>query len=763
MSWLKWAPWRWVISRIAQSHGFIDPIALLARLHRFAQPSEVAEPVELLRAGVIFHARGLINSRVIQHNLDWVWPFWIERQFNPRDVAFIPRAFSITHINLTHRNWTAIGYPDCPELPIIDPRGLLTPFYDGWSLDGWLLTEDGRCLYPSRAVTASQQQELDQNLRVTTETLQDDLWLHSGAMLSVESGSPVCILDLQGRAAVDGWLVLALRPQNPEGISFIHEVRLSATRKDWTVDGRHKVFFSAVAQHHHVSDYRQGDVAIHLRDSEDQQGGVCNVGLITAAALFPLKAGETGRVRVRIPLPAESSVSLPDDSWQQVRRDLCQLHCPEPLYQSLYDAAIASLILHAPDDVYPGPYTYKRFWFRDAAFIIHALLCAGLTPQAERALLRFPERQTLGGYFRSQEGEWDSNGEVLWILQRFREISKRSLPARLQGPVLRGARWILRKRVDMESTLPHAGLLPAGFSAEHLGPNDYYFWDDFWAIAGLRAAAALCTDFDEERSAGLIHSAEEFEAAVERSLAQCEKRIGRPAMPASPYRRLDAGAIGSLVTGYPLQLCPPDDPRLLDTVEFLLQYCFLDDAFFQDMIHSGLNAYLTLHVAQVLLRNGDARYLRLMDAVAALASPTGQWPEAIHPQTGGGCMGDGHHVWASAEWILMIRHCFVREEGEGLILGAGVPERWLKSSQPIRFGPAPTAFGPVSITIEPPAEEGRPLRMTWQGDWHEPRSPAVEIRLPGYTPAQLPAQSHPQTEDGDFSRHYVTQLARMEP
>jgi hypothetical protein len=86
-----------------------------------------------------------LNSRVIQHNLDWVWPYWIERQFDPHDVSFIPRAFSITHINLTHRNWTALGYPDCPELPIVDPRGLLTPILDGWSLDGWLLPKQRRC------------------------------------------------------------------------------------------------------------------------------------------------------------------------------------------------------------------------------------------------------------------------------------------------------------------------------------------------------------------------------------------------------------------------------------------------------------------------------------------------------------------------------------------------------------------------------------------------------------------------------------------
>jgi hypothetical protein len=209
-------------------------------------------------------------------------------------------------------------------------------------------------------------------------------------------------------------------------------------------------------------------------------------------------------------------------------------------------------------------------------------------------------------------------------------------------------------------------------------------------------------------------------------------------MPASPYRRLDAGAIGSLAFGYPVQLAAPDDPRLLDCVEFLLDRCFVNGAFYQDMIHSGLNAYLTLHVAQVLLRAGDPRYLELMDAVAALASPTGQWPEAIHPRTGGGCMGDGHHVWAAAEWLLMMRNCFVREEGERLILCAGVPARWLDQAAPIRFGPAPTPFGTVSISLTP--DPGNAPRIEWQGNWHR-AAPPVEIRLPGFAPVDATAGS----------------------
>ena len=210
MTWLKWLPWRYVVRFVAHKHGFIDPIALLARLHNFAQPSEVGEPIELLRAGVVFHARGLINSRVIQHNLDWVWPYWIERQFDPYDASFIPRAFSITHINLTHRNWTARGWPDCPELPIVDPRGLLTPFLDGWSLDAWIMPQQGEYLLPSRAVQCQQQLRMAGDISIRTETVLHDMALVTQASVELEDGIAVCKLRLRAKSAQQGYLVFSL-------------------------------------------------------------------------------------------------------------------------------------------------------------------------------------------------------------------------------------------------------------------------------------------------------------------------------------------------------------------------------------------------------------------------------------------------------------------------------------------------------------------------------------------------------------------------
>ncbi len=128
----------------------------------------MGEPVELLRAGVVFHARGLINSRIIQHNLDWLWPYWVERQYNPLDISFTPRAFAITHINQTHRNWTAIGMPDLDQHPVVDPRGLLTPLLDGWSLDAWVVDERGDRLLPCRQQKVHQVYLMEPQVAVET-------------------------------------------------------------------------------------------------------------------------------------------------------------------------------------------------------------------------------------------------------------------------------------------------------------------------------------------------------------------------------------------------------------------------------------------------------------------------------------------------------------------------------------------------------------------------------------------------------------------
>jgi hypothetical protein len=433
-------------------------------------------------------------------------------------------------------------------------------------------------------------------------------------------------------------------------------------------------------------------------------------------------------------------------SWKKSLQGAAQLLIPDKHFQFLYEAAIHTMVLHSPKEVYPGPFIYRRFWFRDATFILHALLCVGLKERVLRALDCFRSRQTAQGYFLSQEGEWDSNGEALWIMRQYCEMTGNIPPKEWQNSIDKAGEWICKKRLSNNLQSPHAGLLPSGFSAEHLGPNDFYYWDDFWAVAGLKAAAFLCSAYKDNDEA--IYFEGESEALIEsinQSLKKVGARLNKPAIPASPYRRLDSGAIGSLVASYPLRIFKQNDPRILGTADYLMKDCLIHGGFFQDMTHSGINPYLTLHLAQVLLRAGDPRYFGLMTAVAKLASPTGQWPESIHPRTGGGCMGDGQHVWAAAEWVLMIRNCFVREENGRLILCSGIPRIWLKTKQTITFGPAPTRFGSIQISIKPQEEN---IFVEWHGEWFT-KEPPIDIQLPGFMNVRIkPATNSLELEHG---------------
>jgi hypothetical protein len=327
---------------------------------------------------------------------------------------------------------------------------------------------------------------------------------------------------------------------------------------------------------------------------------------------------------------------------------------------------------------------------------------------------------------------------VLWILQKFCEMTGKPPKKEWKNAILKGGRWIEKKRVIGKPEELHAGLLPAGFSAEHFGPSDYYFWDDFWGIQGLLSAAWLADRLGHRAAAEEFNAdAQNFRAALDYTLRTIARRQGHEAVPASPYRRMDAAAVGSLVGGYPLRLWAADDPRLLATANFLHRCCFVNGAFFHDIAHSGINPYLTLHIAQVLLRAGDPRYFDMTENMAMIATRTGQWPEAIHPQTQGGCMGDGQHVWAAAEWVMMMRNFLVREEEGRLIVGSGIPSFWLKPGAEFRWGPAPTEFGMFSVEMQC-TDQGTEVR--WEGLWHADIEPEIEVRIAGHE-AQYPEKN----------------------
>jgi hypothetical protein len=724
-------PWSWIVRRAARSFGLTDPALLIARLRRFGQPSEHDMPLEIVRNAVLFHSRGLVNTRAIQNNLDWIWPYWIQRQFDPRDVSFLPRSANISHINLTHRNWTAVGLPDLAVYPLIDPRGLVTPLYDGWSIDAWLVPKRGPALIPSRVIHSARQ-TLDTSFQcVTTEVPADRLNLRSQVWADLEADEAFLKVRYIGSGARDTELVISVRPYNCEGIQFIDSIRVLPARSGWRINESQDIFFSEPADRSALSTYSEGDVVHNLADLHGESIE-CPVGMATGAACFTLGDAQQRIVEISVPLAAEAR-RLHGDNWRrtrwpQARAGLAELVVPDSRFNEVFQAACNTVLQLTANDVYPGPYTYRRFWFRDASLMLESLIQLGGAARARPHLDRFVTRQRRDGYFESQEGEWDSNGEVLWTLGRYLALTGDALPDAWHRSIMRATSWLAKKRI-VDDGRPQGGLLPAGFSAEHFGPNDHYYWDVFWAVGGLRAVApALARAHHHVDGDVCTQLAAAFFSSIERSIENYAIKRGKGAIPASPFRRMDSGAIGVLVADYPLQIYSPADPRILKTLRYFLAHHFVNGGFFQDMTHSGVNIYLTLAIAQSLLRAGDEGWERTVRQVQRDASPTGMWPEAIHPITFGGCIGDGQHGWAAAEWLRWTRNAFVREEQDTLIFGSGLFHEWLDAHEPMRFGPSPTPWGIVSVEVLPASNQRWKIRVDahWRGS-----PPAMIAAIPG--------------------------------
>ncbi|MCB1310062.1 MAG: hypothetical protein KDK30_17870, partial [Leptospiraceae bacterium] len=354
------------------------------------------------------------------------------------------------------------------------------------------------------------------------------------------------------------------------------------------------------------------------------------------------------------------------------------------------------LSLHTGTEVTPGIYTYKLFWFRDAAYILSALYNWNYVDHARSVLDTYPRRMDKNGFFRSQDGEWDSNGQAIWTLVNFaRTIGDTDFLARVYPAIRRGAEWIIKKR--REGLVQK--ILPAGFSAEHLGPADYYYWDNLWSVAGLRDAASVAEQLNHTRDYRHLQT-ELTKYKNDLLIISAEDRERHGVLPAAPGRGLDAGMIGNVCLLYPLQLdlfAPEEVERTIHCIQS--RFC-KNDLFFQSMIHSGYNIYLSIQLAQCFFRMGDVSTARRIFK-KVLKSRTQLWtyPEAIHPHTGGGVMGDGFHGWAFAEILLLLREFVLHvDENRDIHIFRGMGGKELVGPTRLEFGPFPVQGVNVHIS-----------------------------------------------------------------
>jgi hypothetical protein len=678
-------------------------------------------PVELIPLNTTQISRGMLNYTFFQHYPEWKIPFWAVQQYDPNNKSFIPRSHLGVSINVTNRNWTAIGNMNCDVEPIVDPRGSVMPFPNGWTIETWLLYH-GKLIIPAYELSVEQQLEDDLPI-VKTILKHSDFVLTTNFYTSDENLVCKYVVENISDDKIEIDIIVAIRPFNPEGVSIIEKISFNSDKKYFIINDSEKVYLSDQPNKIVLSNLKNGDTANLLlnqnspfyADEIECDNGFANGLAVYNCALEPFKKKDI-KAFVRLDKKQFDLITLKSktkiaEEWNYLLSEGITLNIPDEKITSLIKASICTSIQFCDSNaVTPGPFIYHQFWFRDAAFQLNALNKFGFNKVVDNLLKTFPKYQKRNGYFQSQKGEWDSNGQVIWMIMQHSLLANDIELLKIYfNDLFKAVKWIDKKRLTDKkySAEYYYRLLPKGLSAEHLGLADYYYWDNFWSLAGIKSFILICEILKENSAKVYAEKLYSNYTNTLKKLLTIKDNSANPNVFASaPNKFLDSGMIGTISAIYPLQILEYDKGRFDPSLDYIQENYFHNKIFFQNIIHSGGNPYITLQIAHSYLYLGNREmFYNIFKDVIEYASPTLNYPEAIHPLTGGGVIGDGHHGWATAEILSAIRDAFVFEknyysiESIDLVLLSGIPKEWFLKEKELFIINAPILSGKISIKI----------------------------------------------------------------
>jgi hypothetical protein len=250
------------------------------------------------------------------------------------------------------------------------------------------------------------------------------------------------------------------------------------------------------------------------------------------------------------------------------------------------------------------------------------------------------------------------------------------------------------------------------------------YWDQFWALAGLRAAPQLANVVgDMERYDAYTALRDDFQTDL---LASVPKAMAMHAIDYVPGS-VELGDYDPSSTAVAVNLLG-DDPAMRPALERTF-HRYLDEIATRRDGSKDWTAYspYELRNVEALVELGwrdDAH--GLLDWIVADRRPPGwnEWAEiSYHDPTAPQFIGDMPHTWVGCIFVHALRTMLVheRESDHSLVVGAGVPSSWIARGVTARR--MPTANGILSFTMKADGDDA--VRVRLSGDVAVPRGGLV--------------------------------------
>jgi hypothetical protein len=387
----------------------------------------------------------------------------------------------------------------------------------------------------------------------------------------------------------------------------------------------------------------------------------------------------------------------------------------------------------------PGSRTYTRSWIRDGAMTSAVLLEMGFTQEVRDFVRWYAGYQYANGkvpccvdrHGADPLPEHDSNGEFLYAIGEYyrytrdigfvNELWPNARQAVDHLAALRGER--LTETYAAASKRAFYGLLPESVSHEGYASRPVHsYWDDFFALRGLKDAVVLAQAVGEDAEAAHIA---ELRDALQRdlhaSIAAVIAARKLDYVPASvELADFDPSSTAiAIAPGGELARLPP-----AETAHTFQRY--YEELMRRRRGEIEWDAYspYELRTVGALVRLGQRdQALAVLDGLLADRRPLAwnQWAEIVwRDASAPKFIGDMPHTWVGSGYAEAVRDLFAyeREDDRALVVAAGIPAAWLAGDAVVGVRRLPTHYGILNYALrrDGPAS----LRLQISGDLDVP-------------------------------------------
>jgi hypothetical protein len=433
-------------------------------------------------------------------------------------------------------------------------------------------------------------------------------------------------------------------------------------------------------------------------------------GFAEAALCFELAPkGRESRDAVLVCMSAAASGAIAEAAFNwDAELPVTQLTASSWGMDAIYAALTATahvLVTRAGPALQPGPRRYTRSWIRDGTIMSAALLRMGHVDAVRDFIRWYAPYQREDGFVPCcvdvNGPDWlvehDSHGELVALIADYYRFSADRALLDEMWPRVNAA-------VDcIGALLEPGGLLPVSVSHEgYLAQPVHSYWDDFWALRGLRDAAELAQTLGKKELSALWRErAERFATTLFASIENTRRDRDLNFIPGSiEWADFDPTSTANAIA-------------LLDMLDEL-DRAAVDETFnryLYDWRRKRTGAlpwqnYTPYEIriigAFVRLGRRDAALELLRFFLADRRPPAwNQWPEiAWRDPRAPAHLGDLPHTWIAAEYVLAVRSLFVYERAadRALILAAGLAGEWL-TGPGVRVTRVATLYGTLSFSL----------------------------------------------------------------